>query len=444
MSRAGPAPHRWRAARPGRVRPWAPASWAEPTARLAAPRASAVQTGHGLLPRAPRMRGLRAPAGPGPALAAVLGQRTSLGDLGRRPPGMWRYRELLPMREPERAVSLGEGATALLRVPRLADRIGVPGLLVKDEGTLPTGSFKARGAAVGVSRAVELGVRTLALPTAGNAGAAWAAYGSRAGLAVVVVMPETTPSVIRREAAACGADVYLVPGSISDAGAVVREGCQRYGWYDASTLEEPYRVEGKKTMGFELVDQLGWRLPDVIVYPTGGAGVRRACRAHRRLGAAGDLRGGRARAQAARGLPDPARAARDLRDGAGGHRRDGRRHHGAGRRHRGHGRVPGRRRRAGSRRAAAARRLDRGRPDGGGLQHRDRPAVRGLAARPTAQEAGRRGGAAGGEGMTGNQRGWVGVGDMTALPPTRRLSTRGDRPCHAPEPCSRYSRQPSP
>jgi len=159
---------------------------------------------------------------------ARLGQRTSLGDLGRRPPGMWRYRELLPVREPERAISLGEGATALLRVPRLADRIGVPGLLVKDEGTLPTGSFKARGAAVGVSRAVELGVRTLALPTAGNAGAAWAAYGSRAGRAVVVVMPETTPSVIRREAAACGADVYLVPGSISDAGAVVREGCQ--GW----------------------------------------------------------------------------------------------------------------------------------------------------------------------------------------------------------------------
>src|SRR6266700_4665632 len=141
---------------------------------------------------------------------------------------------------------------------------------VGDLERLPTGTFKARGAAVGVSRAVELGVRTLALPTAGNAGAAWAAYGSRAGLAVVVVMPETTPSVIRREAAACGADVYLVPGSISDAGAVVREGCRRHGWYDASTLQEPYRIEGKKTMGFELVDQLGWRLPDVIVYPTGG------------------------------------------------------------------------------------------------------------------------------------------------------------------------------
>jgi threonine synthase len=201
---------------------------------------------------------------------ALLGRQASLADLDRRPPGMWRYRDLLPLREPERAVSLGEGATPLLQVPRLAERTGIPGLLVKDEGTLPTGTFKARGAAVGVSRAVELGVRTLALPTAGNAGAAWAAYGARAGLEVVVVMPETTPSVIRRAAAACGADLYLVPGSIADAGAVVADGCRRYGWYDASTLKEPYRIEGKKTMGFELADQLGWRLPDVVVYPTGG------------------------------------------------------------------------------------------------------------------------------------------------------------------------------
>ncbi len=214
------------------------------------------------------------PACDNPLLArydlALIGREASLDDVGRRPPGMWRYRELLPLREPERAVSLGEGATAPLQVPRLAERMAVPGLLVKDEGTLPTGTFKARGAAVGVSRAVELGVRTLALPTAGNAGAAWAAYGARAGLRVVVVMPETTPSLIRREAAACGAEVYLVPGSIADAGVVVRDGCRRHGWYDASTLKEPYRVEGKKTMGFELADQLGWRLPDVIVYPTGG------------------------------------------------------------------------------------------------------------------------------------------------------------------------------
>jgi threonine synthase len=199
-----------------------------------------------------------------------IGRAVSRAELERRPAGMWRYRELLPLRDPDGAVSLGEPATPLLRVPRLAGRLGLDGLLVKDEGTLPTGTFKARGAAVGVSRAVELGVRTLALPTAGNAGAAWAAYGARAGLEVVVVMPETTPSVIRRETAACGARVYLVPGSIADAGAVVREGCERYGWYDASTLKEPYRIEGKKTMGFELADQLGWRLPEVIVYPTGG------------------------------------------------------------------------------------------------------------------------------------------------------------------------------
>jgi threonine synthase len=201
---------------------------------------------------------------------AAIGQRASLAEVERRPPGMWRYQELLPLREPDRAVSLGESVTPLLAVPRLAGRVDLEGLLVKDEGALPTGTFKARGAAVGISRAVELGVRTLALPTAGNAGAAWAAYGARAGLEVVVVMPETTPSVIRQQTAACGAGVYLVPGSIADAGAIVEEGCERHGWYDASTLKEPYRIEGKKTMGFELADQLGWRLPDVVVYPTGG------------------------------------------------------------------------------------------------------------------------------------------------------------------------------
>src|SRR5207237_4162861 len=139
--------------------------------------------------------------------------------------------------------------------------VGVPRLRGKDEGLRPTGTFKARGAAVGVTRARELGVTVLALPTAGNAGAAWAAYGARAGIRVVVVMPETTPEVIVRETAAYGADVYLVAGSIADAGAVVRRSCERFGWYDASTLREPYRIEGKKTMGFELAEQLGWRVP---------------------------------------------------------------------------------------------------------------------------------------------------------------------------------------
>jgi threonine synthase len=186
-----------------------------------------------------------------------------------RPETLWRYRELLPMAT-EGHVSLGEAMTPLNPAPCLGAEIEIPGLLIKDEGLLPTGTFKARGAAVGVTRARELGVKALALPTAGNAGAAWAAYGARAIVRVVVVMPETTPEVIIRETLAYGAEVYLVAGSIADAGAVVRRGCERFGWYDASTLREPYRIEGKKTMGFELAEQLGWRLPDVIVYPTGG------------------------------------------------------------------------------------------------------------------------------------------------------------------------------
>jgi threonine synthase len=189
--------------------------------------------------------------------------------LRERAETLWRYRELLPMSSESR-VSLGEAMTALNPAPRLGAELDIPGLLIKDEGLLPTGTFKARGAAVGVTRAAELGVRTLALPTAGNAGAAWAAYGARARMRVVVVMPETTPPVIVRETLAYAAQVYLVAGSIADAGAVVRRACERFGWYDASTLREPYRIEGKKTMGFELAEQLGWRVPDVIVYPTGG------------------------------------------------------------------------------------------------------------------------------------------------------------------------------
>jgi threonine synthase len=186
-----------------------------------------------------------------------------------RPETLWRYRELLPM-STEGRVSLGEAMTPLNPAPCLGAEMDIPGLLIKDEGLLPTGTFKARGAAVGVTRAAELGVKTLALPTAGNAGAAWAAYGARGLMHVVVVMPETTPDVIVRETLAYGAEVYLVAGSIADAGAVVRRACERFGWYDASTLREPYRIEGKKTMGFELAEQLGWRVPDVIVYPTGG------------------------------------------------------------------------------------------------------------------------------------------------------------------------------
>ena len=191
-------------------------------------------------------------------------------ELRMRPATLWRYRELLPVEQDANIVTLGENNTPLLATPRLGAAIGVDGLMVKDEGLLPTGTFKSRGAAVGVTRAKELAVPVIALPTAGNAGAAWAAYGARAGIRVVVVMPDTTPQVIQRETAAYGADVWLVPGSIADAGAVVKRACADSGWYDASTLKEPYRIEGKKTMGFEVAEQLGWSLPDVIVYPTGG------------------------------------------------------------------------------------------------------------------------------------------------------------------------------
>lgn len=190
--------------------------------------------------------------------------------LARRPATLWRYRELLPMEDAEGVVTLGEPNTPLLDARRVGEELDIPNLRVKDEGLLPTGTFKARGAAVGVTRALELGVSTIALPTAGNAGAAWAAYGARAGIRVVVVMPDTTPQTIVRETASYGAEVYLVPGSIADAGAVVKRACAERGWYDASTLKEPYRIEGKKTMGFELAEQLEWSLPDVIVYPTGG------------------------------------------------------------------------------------------------------------------------------------------------------------------------------
>ncbi len=188
---------------------------------------------------------------------------------GRRA-SLWRYRELLPLDSADNAVSLGEGNTPLYELPVLGSTLGLHRLTVKDEGLLPTGTFKARGAAVGVSRAGELGATTIALPTAGNAGAAWAAYGARAGIGVVVVMPADTPEVIQRETSAYGARVYLVDGSIADAGAIVKRAVAEYGWYDASTLKEPYRIEGKKTMGFELAEQLGWHLPDVIIYPTGG------------------------------------------------------------------------------------------------------------------------------------------------------------------------------
>jgi threonine synthase len=192
-------------------------------------------------------------------------------DIAVRPPDLWRYHELLPVRDPARVVTLGEGMTPLLELPRHGARLGVPRLRMKDEGLVPTGSFKARGAAVGVSRAAELGVTGIAMPTNGNAGAAWAAYAARAGMRALVAMPVDAPVITRRECVVAGAELYLVDGLIGDAGALVTAALAvREGYQDTSTLREPYRIEGKKTMGYEIVEQLGWRTPDVILYPTGG------------------------------------------------------------------------------------------------------------------------------------------------------------------------------
>jgi threonine synthase len=198
--------------------------------------------------------------------------RTRPADLVGRAPDLWRYHELLPVSSPEHVVTLGEGMTPLLPAPELGKALGMSDLLVKDEGLLPTGSFKARGAAVGVSRARELGASRLAMPTNGNAGAAWSTYAARAGLTATVVMPVGAPTITRAETVATGGRLHLVDGLISDAGRIVGDAVANASqpWFDVSTLKEPYRIEGKKTMGLEIVEQLGWRMPDVVVYPTGG------------------------------------------------------------------------------------------------------------------------------------------------------------------------------
>ena len=194
--------------------------------------------------------------------------RISPRDIAGRPPDLWRYHELLPVRAAGHVVSLGEGMTPLIALPRLGRALGVPNLLMKDESLIPTGTFKARGAAVGVSRAAELGVAAVAMPTNGNAGAAWSVYAARAGMRSLVVMPAAAPAITRAECAA----------------AVAR----RPGYQDTSTLREPYRIEGKKTMGLEIAEQLGWRFPGVIVYPTGGGvgiiGIYKALRELLELG----------------------------------------------------------------------------------------------------------------------------------------------------------------
>jgi threonine synthase len=190
--------------------------------------------------------------------------------LAKRPADMWRWREILPVTRAESIVSLGENETPLVPLARLASRLGLKELLVKDEGRLPTGSFKARGMVMAVSMAKELGVRRIAMPTNGNAGAALAAYGARAGMEITIFCPEDTPEINVREIAAYGATVYRVNGLIDDCGKLVGEGAREGRWFDMSTLKEPYRIEGKKTMGLELAEQLEWDVPDVIFYPTGG------------------------------------------------------------------------------------------------------------------------------------------------------------------------------
>jgi threonine synthase len=191
-------------------------------------------------------------------------------DIANRPNSLWRYHELLPVLNQENVITLGEGMTPFEKLPSLGEKYGLNHLYIKDEGIIPTGSFKTRGASVGISKAKELGVKQLAMPTNGNAGAAWALYAAKANIKATIVMPLDAPQITRKEVYIAGGDLHLINGLISDAGKVVAKLVQDHGVYDASTLKEPYRIEGKKTMGYEIVEQFGWKVPDVILYPTGG------------------------------------------------------------------------------------------------------------------------------------------------------------------------------
>jgi threonine synthase len=193
--------------------------------------------------------------------------RSALGPRARR---LWRYREVLPPQDEASIVSLGEGFTPLIHAGRLGQQLGLPSLYLKDEGANPTGSFKARGQAVAITMARQLGVRKVAVPSAGNAGGAMAAYAARAGLQALVYMPEGTPVMNRLECSILGAEVVLVPGSIKDCGRALAERVRSEGWFDVSTLKEPYRVEGKKTMAYEVIEQLDGQVPDAMIYPAGG------------------------------------------------------------------------------------------------------------------------------------------------------------------------------
>ena len=226
---------------------------------------------------------VRYTAAPGPEAKSLLRERRWT---------MWRYREWLPLADGEAPATLGEGGTPLLAVPRLAARYGLPGLRVKDEATNPTGSFKARGLAAAVTRAGHAGARAFVVPTAGNAGVALAAYAARAGVPARVYAPASTPPTILSQIRSYGGDLVLLDGHIGDCGAAARAYAAASGAVDVSTLREPYRVEGKKTLGLELAEQLGWTLPDAIVYPTGGGtGLIGMWKAFNELIAAGWVRG---------------------------------------------------------------------------------------------------------------------------------------------------------
>lgn len=213
-------------------------------------------------------------------------------DLVGRRNDLWRYHELLPLQREENIVSMGEGMTPLVLMEKLGEDMEIPLLYMKDEGVIPTGTFKARGAAVGVSKAKELGVKELAMPTNGNAGAAWSLYAAKSGIASTIVMPVDAPMITRNECAVAGANLYLVNGLISDAGKIVAQAVKEHDLYDVSTLKEPYRIEGKKTMGLEIAEQLGWEVPDVILYPTGGGvgliGIYKALKELQQLGWIGE------------------------------------------------------------------------------------------------------------------------------------------------------------
>jgi len=197
-------------------------------------------------------------------------QRLDREAVRARPRGMWRWSELLPVENPANRISLGEGDTPTLPLPRLGAELGLPLLFLKDESFNPTGTFKARGLAAAISKARELGIQKVIIPTAGNAGGAMAAYAARAGIRAHIFMPKDTPRANIEESRMAGAEVVLVDGLISEAAGMAGEKARAEGWFDLSTFKEPYRVEGKKIMGYELAETFGWRLPDVIVYPTGG------------------------------------------------------------------------------------------------------------------------------------------------------------------------------